>query len=73
MKVRRPKIEGEVITVSLPSRTPDDNVHALWSACLAAELQRKTPESITPMLIDTFAKCKRAAEGDGEAEGLARH
>jgi hypothetical protein len=53
--------------------TPDGNVPVLWSACLAAELQRTNRESIIPLLIDTFARCKRAAEGETEGAGESRH
>ena len=72
---RKGRFRGER-TLSISS-SPDDNVQALWSACLAAELQRLMPSaSIIPLLQRTFAAAKRAAEGDLDEESerpTARH
>jgi hypothetical protein len=46
--------------------TPDNTAIVLLVACLAAELQRKSTVSITPLLHDLMNKCKRAAEGENE-------
>lgn len=71
------QIDKGIIKLSASMKCPDDNVPTLWASCLAAELQRLSTHSIIPMLIDTFARCKRASEGEGggdvNANGQERH
>lgn len=73
MKKRQPRFFGGERTLSLPMRSPDDNVPAIFQAILAAELQRGRSDSIVPQLLRWYASSKRAAEGDLEDQQGARH